>query len=297
MTGDERTAAVAGSVPRRRWVTANGLTLACLEWGADDAPPLVLVHGNGAHAHWWDPIVPALAPDWRLLAPDLRGHGESDRPETPAYRLDDYVRDLVAVLDALVTGPVALVGHSMGGRIAVALAAAAPARVRALVVIDSRLEAVRPELAAQWRGRIAGARDGRGYPTREAAMAAFRFVPDEADVATAIVDDLAWHAVVERGPADWTFRFDRAVLSLEGDGANDLLARAATVRCPALVIGGESSWVLDAAERARIVAAMPHATVRTFPGGHHVLVSRPEPVGAVVREFLASLLPAGVRER
>jgi hypothetical protein len=104
---------------------------------------------------------------------------------------------------------------------------------------------------------IAGKRQGRGYASREAAMAAFRFVPDETDVPAAVVANLAHHAVVERGPGDWTFRFDRAVLSLEGDGAGDLRAALRRVRCPTLLMAGEASWVMDAEERAALAGALP----------------------------------------
>ena len=104
--------------------------------------------------------------------------------------------------------------------------------LRGLALLDSRLGDVDPALAARWRGRVAGAREGRGYPTREAALAAFRFVPDEPEVAPDVVALLARHAIRERAPGDWTFRFDRAVLSLDGDRAGDLSGLLAARRMP-----------------------------------------------------------------
>ena len=283
------TAVTGGLEPEHVRVRAGALELHCLAWGRRGDPTAVLVHGNGGHAHWWDALVPALVPGWRLIAPDLRGHGESDWPEPPAYRMEDFGADLAIIVDALTPGPVALAGHSMGGRITTWYAAQHPDRVRGLALIDTRLERVRPEVAREWRGRLAGKRHGRGYPSREAAMAGFRFVPEEAEVPAAVVADLAAHAVCERGPGEWTFRFDRAVLALEGDDAGDLPRMAARLRCPTWLGGGGSSGVLPADERAAIAAAIPHCTVELFPGGHHFLVAHAALVGPALRKFLDGL--------
>src|SRR5207248_2777714 len=183
-------------------VDAGAVALSCLVW-ADDGPTVLLLHGNGGHAHWWDALVPGPPPGWRLGA-----------------------------------------------------------------------------------ARVAGRRAGRGYATYEDAVAAFRFVPDESGVGAEIIANLAHHALRERGPGDWTFRFDRAVLALDGDGANDLAALLPRIRCPTLVLAGADSWVMDVAERAAIVAAIPGARVRVFPGGHHFFLAQPAAVAAELRRFL-----------
>jgi pimeloyl-ACP methyl ester carboxylesterase len=288
--GRRRTAAVTGGLlPEAAVVRAGGLDLHCLVWGRTGDPTAVCVHGNGGHAHWWDALVPALVPGWRLVVPDLRGHGESVWPETPAYAMEDFASDLGAILDALAPGPVALAGHSMGGRVAAWVAATAPERVRGLVLADTRLGAVEPELAARWRGRVAGRRTGRTYASYAEATAAFRFIPDEEAVSHDVLADLAHHAVVERPPGAWSFRFDRAALSVYGDGAGDLLAVLGRVRCPTAVFAGEASWVMDAAHRAAIAETLPAATIRVFPGGHHFLAGGGAAVGAALRRFLDAL--------
>src|SRR5438552_17600635 len=132
-------------------------------------------------------------------------------------------------------------------------------------------------------------RVGRGYATRDQALAAFRFVPDEVAVSPAIVADLAHHAIVERGPGDWTFRFDRAVLSLEGDGAGDLFPRLGRPSRPVLVMAGSASWLMDAAQRDALTAAIPDCAHRVFPGGRHFLLAQLRPVDVALRAFLAGL--------
>jgi pimeloyl-ACP methyl ester carboxylesterase len=201
--------------------------------------------------------------------------------------MTDFDADLSAVIDALAPGPIALVGHSMGGRIALWWAAHGGTRVRALAMLDARLEHIVPEDAARYRkNAMPGERAGRGYPTRAAALAAFRFVPEEPGVSRDVAAMLAERAIVERGSGDWTFRFDRGVLRFEGDAAGDLMRLLPRVACPALVANGRESWVLDEAARERIVAALPRGRGRTFAGAHHFLLSHPDEVGLGLRGFL-----------
>lgn len=269
-----------------RRVRVGALEIHCVVWGCAGDPIAVLVHGNGGHAHWWDPLVPALVPGWQLIAPDLRGHGESDWPEPPAYRLEDFSADLLGVIEQFTPGPVVLIAHSMGGRVAAWCAARHPERLRMLVLLDTRMSGINAKMAQKWRGRIAGARHGRGYATRHEALAAFRLVPDEPAVDSEVLAGLAEHAVHERGPGDWTFRFDRAVLSLDGDGGGELYGMLGRIRCPTLVMHGQASWVMDAAEAATLGAAIPTCSVQAFPGGHHFFLGQPQPVGAALRRFI-----------
>ena len=292
LTGDGCALAAAvtgGLVPESVRVRAGALDLHCLAWGRAGDPTAILVHGNGAHAHWWDPLIAWLVPGWRVLAMDLRGHGESAWPEPPAYRVEDLGTDLDAVVLQCAPGPMALVGHSMGGRLALWWAAHHADVVRGLAILDSRLEPIRPELAAQHRGHASEHRTGRTYPTYDDAVAAFRLVPDEPGIPDHVRTDLAHHAVVERRPGAWEFRFDRAVLSLEGDGARDLLTLAGRLRCPIELMAGDASWVVDEEQRAVMTAAMPHASWRVFAGSHHFLLSQGPAVGAALRAFLDGL--------
>jgi pimeloyl-ACP methyl ester carboxylesterase len=200
--------------------------------------------------------------------------------------MTDFDADLAAVIEALAPGPIALVGHSMGGRIALWFAAHRPSRITALGMLDARLEHIVPEDAARYRKNASGERAGRGYPSYAAARAAFRFVPDEPDATADVTDMMARHAIVARGPGDWTFRFDRGVLRFEGDAAGDLTRFLPAIACPTLVANGRDSWVLDAKGRERIVAALPRGRGLEFPGAHHFVVSHAAEVGRALRAFL-----------
>jgi pimeloyl-ACP methyl ester carboxylesterase len=272
--------------PRPVRVRGDGVILQCFVWGRDADPSVMLIHGNGGHARWWDPLIPWLVPGWRLVVPHLRGHGDSEWAEPPRYALADFSKDLDAVMDALLPTPAPLIGHSMGGRIALSLAARRPERVTGLAVLDSRFEPIDPKFAAKYRSSVSGRREGRGYASLDEAVKAFRFIPDEPEVAPRIVRHLATHAVYEREPGDWTYRFDRGVLSMDGDGAGDLRLLLPGLQCPFFVGAGADSWVMPERELARIREVVPHAAVEVFPGAHHFMVRCPERVGPALRVFL-----------
>src|SRR5262245_20172888 len=94
-------------------VSVGEFALSVAEYGTT-GPSLVLVHGIGSRGVSWWPVIDALAADFRLFVPDLRGHGESDKPPN-GYLPTDYARDLAALIDALGLDHPSIVGHSLGG--------------------------------------------------------------------------------------------------------------------------------------------------------------------------------------
>lgn len=130
-----------------RTISLGTLTLNVAEWGRL-GPPLVLLHGGSASWRSWATVAPVLARDWHVLAPDLRGHGLSG--SGPRYRLVDYADDIAQMVDREIDQPAVLIGHSMGGQVAVAVAARRPDLARAVVVGDAplELESLRRHIAA-----------------------------------------------------------------------------------------------------------------------------------------------------
>jgi pimeloyl-ACP methyl ester carboxylesterase len=268
---------------RRRVLEAGGLALRGLESGTPGRPGVLLLHGGAAHAHWWDAITPALAERYHVLALDQRGHGESAWPSPPAYATEDFVADLVAVLDRLGWDRAAVVGHSMGGHNAIGLAAWHPDRVRALVIADAR-PAIPDERLVRMRER--GQRPPRRHATREAAVAAFRLLPPDTVAAPALLGHLAEAGVV---PADGGFvnRFDPAAYAARRpvDGWS-LLGR---ITAPTLVLRGGHSPVLPREMAERLRAAIPAAGLVEIPDAyHHVILDRPTAVVTALTDFLGT---------
>jgi pimeloyl-ACP methyl ester carboxylesterase len=161
---------------RPRTLSANGLSLHLLEAGTPGRPPVLLLHGGAAHAHWFDAALPALAATHHVAALDQRGHGESAWAVPAAYATADFAADLLAVMDGLHRARAAVVGHSMGGHNAMAFAAWHPARVERLVIVDAR-PAIPADRIEQMHAR--GRRPPRRHPTLEAAVGAFRLLPPD----------------------------------------------------------------------------------------------------------------------
>jgi pimeloyl-ACP methyl ester carboxylesterase len=263
----------------------DGRRLHAVRWGDAGAPLLLAIHGAGAHARWWDALAPHWRP-WHVIAPDLRGHGESDPAER--YLIEDFASDLLPLLDTLAGGRrAALVGHSMGGRVAVWIAVHHPQRVESVALLDTRLGPVPRERAERWRGTRAADAPARTYPSRAAAEAAFRLTPREPGIAPALHAALAAHAVRQLDDGTWALRFDRRALQLEGSRIADLLPLVARIRCPTLYLRGSDSTVIGEAQQAAVAAALPHATVDVVPGGHHFPLADPDGVAARVAAFLA----------
>jgi 3-oxoadipate enol-lactonase len=113
-------------------VRAGRVQLAYRTWGPAQAPPVVLLHALGEQSSDWAPVAATLASSWRVYAPDLRGHGTSDRPGS--YTIEQLTADLAAFLDALDLDQMTLGGHSVGGPPAYLYAARHPGRVTRLVL-------------------------------------------------------------------------------------------------------------------------------------------------------------------
>ena len=154
----------------------DGVPVAYRMWGGPSGRGIVLVHGGGAHSRWWDHIAPLLAADRRVIAIDLSGHGDSGR--RPSYTFDAWAREVLAVAaDAGLDSRPVVIGHSMGGVVALRLAAMSGSRIEGAVVIDSPLRDLAPEEQAAQRQRTF--RQLHVYPTRAAILARFRPVPDQ----------------------------------------------------------------------------------------------------------------------
>ena len=117
------------------WIS-QGLALNYWDWGNRDKPVLLLLHGNGDHGRSWDTTAQALRRDWHVIAPDWRGHGDSQWSPDGAYFTPYYVMELADLVEHLDASRVSIVAHSFGGVVAMRYAALFPERVNKLVVVD-----------------------------------------------------------------------------------------------------------------------------------------------------------------
>src|SRR5258705_3696593 len=125
-----------GSGPTSRVYFSQRLRLHYVDWGNSGAPPLLLVHGGRDHCRNWDWVAAALRRDWHVLAPDLRGHGDSQWSPDGNYGMAGYIYDLAQLIHQQELAPVTIVAHSLGGNIALRYAGVYPEQVRRLVAIE-----------------------------------------------------------------------------------------------------------------------------------------------------------------
>src|SRR4051812_7982643 len=119
-----------------RFITVNGLRLHYLDWGSPDKPPFILLHGIGRVAHSFDHIAPQFSSRYHVIALDMRGHGDSAWSPEGAYLVEDYVKDLAAMVEQLNLRGLTLLGNSTGGRVVQVYAGQHPDRMSRLVVED-----------------------------------------------------------------------------------------------------------------------------------------------------------------
>jgi pimeloyl-ACP methyl ester carboxylesterase len=268
------------SAPTSRFLAArDGVRLHVLSWqeaAPRDASPLVLLHGGGANAHWWDHLARPLARARPVHALDFRGHGDSDHPTARHVgAFNDDLEDLVAWLGR---EDVAIVGHSLGAAVALDHASRFPA-TRGLVLVDL---AVGGDPAAGRRARLALSLR-RTYRSRAEAVDRFRFLPESSHANEALRARIGAHSVREEGDGRFGYKFDPAWFGLPSR-PRPALDR---IRCPTLLIRGcESTLLTHAAAVAFVGGLLAGRLVEIPAAGHHVLVDQPELLLAALEAFL-----------
>ncbi|RII20734.1 Esterase YbfF [Streptomyces sp. YIM 130001] len=259
----------------RRTVVRDGVHLACRDWGGSARPCVVLLHGLAGHAGEWNVLARQLTDAFRVVAVDQRGHGASERHPRDVSR-SAYVADVVAVIDQLELAQPVLIGQSLGGDTAMLTAAAHPALVRGLVLVEAAPgdpDPGHPE-------RIGGWLDSWPVPfaSRQAAVAFFGGGPLGE----------GWAEGLEERDDGWYPRFDRDVLvaSLTDNAQRSFPHAWRHVVCPVLAVFAQSS-LIPAADIDAMLTERPGTLAASIPGtGHDLHLERPEALHSVLTEFL-----------
>ena len=266
--------------PTSGFFYSQRLRLHYVDWGNESAAPLVLVHGGRDHARNWDWVARALRGDWHVVAPDLRGHGDSQWARGGTYAMTDFVLDLANLLDAIGRFPVALVGHSLGGAIALQYTGVFPERVARLVAIEGL--GPPPAMIEKMRGRppeermqrwIAQMRDLAGrQPRRYASLdeAAARMREANAFLSEAQARHLTVHGAARNEDGTWSWKFDNYVRSQAPYrfDTRDMRALWSRIECPTLLVRGADSWASDPEQDGRLEPFQRARTV-TIAGAAH----------------------------
>ncbi|WP_109807534.1 alpha/beta fold hydrolase [Sphingosinithalassobacter portus] len=268
------------------------------DWGNTDAPPLLLVHGGKDHSRSWDWVANALRDDWHVIAPDLRGHGDSAWSPDGNYSFAAYIYDLAQLVHQLGEGPVTIVAHSLGGAISLRYAGIFPEMVSKLVAIEGtgatpaarRQKALDP-IDRRFREWIAECREMSGrhprrYQTFQQALERMRqanpYLSDEQ------AEHLTVHAVARNEDGTLSWKFDNYTHSSPPvDLSRDQIERLwSRISCPTLLAWGDRSWAVHP-EKDGVTACIPDVRVAEFhDAGHWLHHDRFPEFVKVLRDFL-----------
>ena len=263
--------------PTSHYFYSQRLKLHYVDWGNPEKPPLLLLHGGRDHCRSWDWVAADLRRSFHVVAPDLRGHGDSSWAVGSTYSMIDYVLDVAALLKTLALFPITIIAHSLGASVALQYAGIYPDRVSRLVAIEGLGPPpglTKPASAAarmlQWvrEMQALARRRPKPYATLEEAVTRMqeanpRLTPDQAR-------HLTVNGVLQAEDGTYAWKFDNFVRAVSPylfnlDEAREIWGH---ITCPVLLVRGTESWAPDPAADGR-ARAFRHARVLNVDGAGH----------------------------
>jgi pimeloyl-ACP methyl ester carboxylesterase len=275
------------------------LRLHYVDWGNPDGPPLLLLHGGRDHCRNWDWVAEALRDDWHVLAPDLRGHGDSQWSPDGSYWMAGYLYDVAQLVHQQGLAPVTIIAHSLGGVIALRYAGIYPDAVKKLVAIEglgpppARLKEREKDIATRMDEWIREQRTLSGRLARKYASIedAFKRMQDENPHLTAEqARRLTVHGVNQNEDGTYSWKFDNYVRAwapydMRGRDIQLLWSRIA---CPTLLLYGTESWAGNPEDDGRARHFRHAQVVGVERAGHWLHHDRLDEFLRIVRGFLAA---------
>lgn len=281
--------------PASRTCVSQGVKLHYLDWGGDaDAPVLLLVHGMRDHARSWDWTARALRGAWRVIAVDLRGHGDSDWSPDGGYLGSYHLLDLANLIDHLGCEQLTIVAHSFGGNVSARYAAAFPEQVRKLVLVDGLGPS--PQARDGWakQGPVNRTREWvakrRGSPPRrlkDLEEAVSRMAAANPHLTPEQARHLAVHGVRAHADGGFIWKYDPlvSVFPVEEFSIDNTLVWP-EITAPTLICYGPESWTSNPLTDGRAAFFRDQRTVVFEGAGHWLHHDQPEDFLAALRDFL-----------
>jgi len=274
------------------------LRLHYVDWGNADKPPLLLVHGGRDHCRNWDWVAAALRDEWHIIAPDLRGHGDSQWSPDGSYWMANYVYDLAQLIHQQRLAPVTVVAHSLGGHIALRYAGIYPEAVARLVAIEglglpvAKLAERAAKSPAQrmdeWirEQRTLAGRLPRRYASIEEAFK--RMQEENPHLSAEQARHLTVHGANQNEDGTYSWKFDNYVRAWPpyDMSTRDVHALWSRIACPTLILYGKESWAGNPVDDGRAARFRHAAVVGVGGAGHWLHHDRLDEFLRIVRTFL-----------
>jgi esterase len=262
------------------FVTANGLRLHYVEWGDPGRPPLVLIHGLDRVGRTFEHVVPYFVDRYRVIAYDMRGHGDTSWDPNGRYLVEDHVGDLEGLVAALKLRDITVWGNSTGGRVAQVFTALHPDLVSRLISEDVGPE--RPRQISDGYARRVKAEEN-GWASEEELLASLR-------KASAGTVEPVLRAHVRYGTRrrdDGRVIWKRDPNLVNGFVATDLWRFVGTIKTPTLYVLGGRSTIVPPETQEQLKKTLPNVRIVTMPGlGHYPSDEKPAEFVAIVSDFL-----------
>jgi pimeloyl-ACP methyl ester carboxylesterase len=263
--------------PESRYYTSQRLKLHYVLWGDEANPPLLLIHGNRDHARNWDQVATQLKSRYCVYAVDLRGHGDSEWAVGGQYSLPEFVLDVAMLGNELNRFPLTVIGHSLGGAVALEYSGVFPANVSRVVAIEGLGPRVSEPTPASvrmrhWIGHMQDfdKRTPRRYTSVEDAVRRMR--EENPHLTPEMAHHLTIHGTKHNDDATLSWKFDNYVRLHSPYEFNIAEAREIwnQIRCPVLLIRGSESWAPDPESDGKASAFHDYRTVLVKDAGHWV---------------------------
>ena len=281
------------SEPESRYYYSQRLKLHYAVWGDDGKPPLILIHGGRDHCRNWDRVALDLNDRYTIYAPDLRGHGDSGWALGSMYSLPEFVLDVATLVAELGEDPLTIIGHSLGGAIALQYAGTFPDRVRKVVAVEGLGPPTIEHQPAHLRMRhwIDHMHEmERRQPRRYASVedATRRMLEANPHLTAEMAHHLTLHGTRDNDDGTLSWKFDnyvriRSPYEFNLEDAQDIWSR---IQVPVLLIKGAESWAPDPEKSGRAVTIRNYRSVTVQDAGHWVHHDQLDRFLEAVTEFL-----------
>ena len=284
--------------PTSHFFVSQRLRLHYVDWGNPDKPLLLLVHGGRDHCRNWDATALALRDKWHVVAPDLRGHGDSAWSPDGNYDMLAFVYDLAQLIEHLGAPTVTIVAHSLGGNIALRYTGLFPDRVEKLVAIEGlgpspkiiADQASKPlaDYLRKWiaNKRAAAGRVPKRYPDFDAALERMR--AENGHLSEEQARHLTVHGINRNEDGSWSWKFDNYVnvWSIVDIPREEIAGLWAGIGCPTLLLYGAKSWASNPERDGRLAHFTTARVVEVEEAGHWLHHDQFDHFMAELRGFL-----------
>jgi pimeloyl-ACP methyl ester carboxylesterase len=275
--------------PRSEQVILGRMRFHYLDWGTEGRPTILFLHGGGLTAHTWDMVCLAMRGDYRCIAPDLRGHGDSEWSPVEDYELETLAADVARFADHLALERFVLVGMSLGGLAAIEYASDHHERLAGVVIVD-----IGPEVQEQGASKIRQFMAGPGQfdSIEDYVLRAKAFNPrrDEDLLRRSLLNNLR-----QTPKGKWVWKWDprpRAKADPEARKRRHglLWERIERIDCAALVMRGERSDMFHDSDAEKLTKHLPRGRWMTIAdAGHTIQGDNPRGFVAALRPFLSEI--------